>query len=553
MYQALYRKYRPKTFKDLLGQDHITTTLKNQIKHENIGHAYLFSGTRGTGKTSAAKIFSRAVNCLDLQDGEPCNKCKNCIEILRETTVDVVEMDAASNNKVDDIRELREKVVYPPTNIMKKVYIIDEVHMLTNSAFNALLKTLEEPPKHLIFILATTEPEKIPQTILSRCQRFDFKRIQARHIVENMEMITGEMEIDVDKKVLNLIARNSDGAMRDALSLLDQCISFTDDRIEYSDALDLLGIANSDILFTMIDNIKEKKIEEALDALETINQSGKDINRLVKDLIDHFRNLMIIKSSKNPETIIDIDNMEKFKTQAETMSIQFILQSLNILIDAENKGRWSGEIRLILEIALIKMIDIEQELGLLDRIKRLEEGYVAPNQAQTGTVTRQTASPEVQSPAQAQTPSAPSKTPPQAVKRQATSSQAPEDGSVGEAFIDLDLATISNHWDTILKEIKVRKVSLFALIREGKLKNYENDQLEINFDQAFNFHHGAVSKEDNKSLVEEIVSKYFNIDTVVSFTLGSLIIDQPVVEEKSDEDAIKEVIDFFGEDIVEIE
>lgn len=546
MYQALYRRYRPKTFKDLLGQDHVTTTLKNQIKHENIGHAYLFSGTRGTGKTSAAKIFSRAVNCLDLQDGEPCNKCKNCLEILKETTVDVVEMDAASNNKVDDIRELREKVVYPPTNIKKKVYIIDEVHMLTNSAFNALLKTLEEPPKHLIFILATTEPEKIPQTILSRCQRFDFKRIQARDIVENMEKITGELEIDVDTEVLNLIARNSDGAMRDALSLLDQCISFSDKRIEYSDALDLLGIANSDILFTMIDNIREKKLEEALDALETINQSGKDINRFVKDLINHFRNLMIIKSSKNPETIIDIDNMEKFKTQADRMSIQFILQSLNILIDAENKGRWSGEIRLILEIAIIKMVDIEQELDLLERIKRLEEGFVPGNNSPRNNKPAQTQRAQNGPPQRtsvvekaANQPSAPSK------------SHTKEDDS-GESFIDLNLETISSHWDTVLKEVKLKKVSLFALIREGKLKNFENNQLEINFDEAFNFHHGAVSKEDNKALVEEIISKYFGVSLIVNFTIGSLTISKPKEQEKSDEDAIKEVVAIFGEDIVEI-
>ena len=548
MYQALYRRYRPRSFKELLGQDHITTTLKNQIKHENIGHAYLFSGTRGTGKTSAAKIFSRAVNCLDLQDGEPCNKCRNCTEILKETTVDVVEMDAASNNKVDDIRELREKVVYPPTNIKKKVYIIDEVHMLTNSAFNALLKTLEEPPKHLIFILATTEPEKIPQTILSRCQRFDFKRIQAKDIVDNMEKITGELEIDVDKEVLKLIARNSDGAMRDALSLLDQCISFSDKRIEYSDALDLLGIANSDIIFSIIDNIRAKKLEEALDSLETINQSGKDINRLVKDLINHFRNLMIIKSSKNPESIIDIDNMEKFKAQADSMGIEFILQSLNILIDAENKGRWSGEIRLILEIAIIKMVDIEQELNLLERIKRLEEGFVPANksnpsrqaqEAPRGLAQKQEANAPIATNKTGGQPPAPSK------------SHIKEDDS-GESFIDLDLETISSHWDTVLKEIKLKKVSLFALIREGKLKDFTNNQLEINFDEAFNFHHGAVSKEDNKILVEEIISKYFNISLIVNFTIGSLTISKAKEEEKTDEDAIKEVVDFFGEDMVEI-
>lgn len=539
MYQALYRRYRPKTFHELLGQHHITTTLKNQVKNESIGHAYLFSGTRGTGKTSAAKIFSRAVNCLDSEDGEPCNKCKNCVEILKETTVDVVEMDAASNNGVEDIRELREKVVYPPTNIKKKVYIVDEVHMLSKQAFNALLKTLEEPPKHLIFILATTEPEKIPQTILSRCQRFDFKRIQAKDIVDNMEKITSELEIEVDKEVLSLIARNSDGAMRDALSLLDQCISFSEKKIEYSDALDLLGIANTDILFSMIDNIRDKKLEDALDSLEAINQSGKDINRLVKDLISHFRNLMIIKSSKNPETIIDIDNMDKFKTQVEKMSMEFILKALNILIDAENKGRWSGEIRLILEIAIIKMVDIEEDLSLLERIKRLEEGFIPSKEVKIDNIRQGHPKKSVVEGSVEKTLATPKK---ENIKEE----------NEGESFIDLDIETISSHWDIILKEIKVKKVSLFALIREGKLKSFSNNQLEINYDEGFGFHHGAVSKEDNKLLVEEIITKYFNIDIVVDFSLGS-IISNKVKEEKTDEDAIKEVIDFFGKDIVEIE
>lgn len=549
MYQALYRRYRPKTFRELLGQHHITTTLKNQIKNENIGHAYLFSGTRGTGKTSAAKIFSRAVNCLESLDGEPCNKCRNCREILEETTVDVVEMDAASHNSVNDIRELREKVVYPPTNIKKKVYIIDEVHMLSTAAFNALLKTLEEPPKHLIFILATTEPEKIPQTILSRCQRFDFKRIQARDIVANMEKISDELEIEIDREVLNLIARNSDGAMRDALSLLDQCISFSDKKIEYEDALDLLGIANMDILFSMIDSIREGKLEEALDSLETINQSGKDINRLVKDLIGHFRNLMIIKSSKNPETIIEIDNIEKFKAQADKMSIEFILNALNILIDAENKGRWSGEIRLILEIAIIKMVDIEGELSLLERVKRLEEGFVPP-QAGRG-----------ESPAQesgrGERPKASTSTN-RVEKALEKPSQRPEkeklEGkSQGQSFVDLDLETIADHWDIVLKEIKLKKVSLYALIREAKLEKFENDQLEINYDEGFGFHHGAVSKEDNKTIVEEVISKYFNVAIVVDFSLGSILSNKPKEEEKTDDDAIKEVLDVFGEEIVEIE
>lgn len=545
MYQALYRRYRPKTFHELLGQNHITTTLRNQIKNENIGHAYLFSGTRGTGKTSAAKILSRAVNCLDSKDGEPCNECKNCMEILAETTVDVVEMDAASHNGVNDIRELREKVVYPPTNIKKKVYIVDEVHMLSTPAFNALLKTLEEPPKHLIFILATTEAEKIPQTILSRCQRFDFKRIQVSDIVENMVKITEELEIEIDIEVLKLIARNSDGAMRDALSLLDQCISFSDKRIKYEDALELLGMVNTDIIFDMVDNIKEKNLENVLDLLETINQNGKDIGELVKDLIGHFRNLMIIKSSKNPETIIDIDNMDRFKAQARDMSIDFILHVLNILVDADNKGRWSGEIRLILEMAIIKMVDIEDELSLLERIKRLEQGFTPVKESKKQAIRTENNTKAKLEEYKEDTIKKPLDT----IK---TQDIEVNDKDKDKDFKGLDLETISNNWDDVLKEVKIKKISLFALIREGKLKNFANNQLEINYGDGFGFHHDAINREENKAIIEEIISKYFDMDIVVSFSMGSIMSDKPKEEEKTDEEAIKEVIDFFGEDIVEI-
>ena len=538
MYKALYRRYRPKNFKELLGQDHITTTLKNQIKNDNIGHAYLFSGTRGTGKTSAAKIFARAVNCLDSQDGEPCNKCKNCLEILGETTVDVMEMDAASNNSVNDIRELREKVIYPPTDIKKKVYIIDEVHMLSPSAFNAFLKTLEEPPRHLVFILATTEPERLPQTILSRCQRFDFKRIQTGDIIKNMRMITDELEVQVEDDVLSLIARNSDGAMRDALSLLDQCVSFSEKHIKYEDAIDLLGITNSDIIFKLVDNIIEGNLEESLNTLDEINASGKDINQLVKDLIGHFRNLMIVKSSKNPGAIIEIDNIEKFKNQSDNISIEFILRAISILIDAESKGKWSGEVRLILEMAIIKMVDIDTELTLLDRVKRLEEGFVPSREVNKEAVgkpasvqssrTRKVEKPKVEA---------------SAIKK--------EEKTEGKSFTDLDLETIGGHWDEVLKEIKSKKISLYALIMEGKLNKYENDQLEINYEEEFGFHHSAVSKEDNKKFVEEIISKYFNRDMVVSFSLGSLSNKQE--EEESDDEVVEKVVEFFGEDIVEIQ
>lgn len=299
MYQALYRQYRPKTFDEVLGQRHITNILKNQIVKENIGHAYLFSGTRGTGKTSTAKIFARAVNCLSPENGNPCNKCEICQGILDESIMDVIEMDAASNRKIDDIRELKDKVIYPPTRAKYKVYIIDEVHMLTTEAFNALLKTLEEPPKHLIFILATTEPQKLPQTILSRCQRFDFKRITSKDLIENMRNICNNLKIDVEDDVLRLIARNTDGAMRDALSLLEQCLAIGETRITYEDAVNILGIVNSQTIFDIVDKVIDKNIEEGLELINQVIENGKDIHQFIKDFLYHFRNLMIVKTTKD--------------------------------------------------------------------------------------------------------------------------------------------------------------------------------------------------------------------------------------------------------------
>ena len=375
MYRALYRQYRPKIFDEVLGQEHITATIKNQIKNNNIGHAYLFSGTKGTGKTSTAKIFSRAVNCLNPIDGNPCNECEICKGILDESIMDVIEMDAASNRGIDDIRELRDKVIYPPSRTKYKIYIIDEVHMLTEPAFNALLKTLEEPPEHLIFILATTEAEKLPQTILSRCQKFDFKRIKSGDITKNMDNICNELDISVEDRALRLIARNSDGSMRDALSLLDQCISYKEGELKYEDALDILGIANTDILFALVDSIIDNELEKALFNIDDIIQMGKDINQFIKDLIYHFRNLLIVKTSHNPMGIIDMeeDIVEKYIEQSKKMSIDYILKALDILNAAENQAKWATQPRIILEMSIIKIVKIEENKGLEERVKKLEE------------------------------------------------------------------------------------------------------------------------------------------------------------------------------------
>ena len=357
MHKALYRVYRPKTFEDVVGQEHIVKTLKNQIKNNNIGHAYLFSGTRGTGKTSTAKIFARAVNCLNPTDEEPCNECEICVDTLNDNIMDIVEIDAASNNSVDDIRELRESVKYTPSKAKYKVYIIDEVHMLSQGAFNALLKTLEEPPSYVIFILATTEPHKIPATILSRCQRFDFKRVSSRDIANRMAYICEKENIQAEEKALSLIARNSQGALRDALSILDQCMSFGNEKIEYNDVIELLGTVNIDELFELSQAIIDENTKKSLQILNEFIIWGKDIRNLINDLIDHFRNLMVCKVSKDLDEIISLpeESIERLKKQSKTININDLIRILNILSETQDSMKSSSNTRILAEITMMKI------------------------------------------------------------------------------------------------------------------------------------------------------------------------------------------------------
>lgn len=546
MYQALYRQYRPKTFDQLLGQSHITTTLKNQIEKGNIGHAYLFSGTRGTGKTSAAKIFSRAVNCLNPQDGNPCNQCDHCKEILEDSTMDVIEMDAASNNSVEDIRDLRDKVIYPPSKIRYKVYIIDEVHMLSKGAFNALLKTLEEPPKHLIFILATTEPERLPQTILSRCQRFDFKRITTRDLIYNMKNILDELDIEVEEEALSLIARNSDGAMRDALSLLDQCVSFNNQKISYEDAIDILGVANRDLLFNMVDNIKNKEMEKTLLTIDGIIQDGKDIHQFIKDLINHFRNLMVVKSTKNPKEILELDDIERYIEQSNQMNLDYIIRALEILTEAESQGKWSTQIRIILEMAAIKMVNIEEVLSLEERIRRLEEGYIPAAKVQSdSSIKEQSSGRPVSRKEIIQEKPKTQETP----KKQELIEKPEEIIDDGK---ELTIDMIKQHWPKVMQQIKSKKISIYALIMEGQLISYTNNLLTIGYEEGFGFHKEAISSQANKEFVEQIASAYFSKNIVINFIMNNKSMVQEKPKEDNSEEAIKKVYDFFGEDIVEI-
>ena len=380
-YTALYRKWRPDKFSDVKGQDAIVTTLKNQITHDRIGHAYLFCGTRGTGKTTVAKIVARAVNCEHPVDGNPCGECLSCRAIADGTSMNVIEIDAASNNGVDNIREIRDEVTYSPTEGRYKVYIIDEVHMLSTGAFNALLKTLEEPPSYVIFILATTEVHKIPVTILSRCQRYDFKRISVDTICDRLKELTDGEGIDAEEKALRYIAKSSDGALRDALSLLDQCNSFYfGQTLTYDKVLEVLGAVDTRVFSDLLCAVIARDIKSSVRILDEVVIQGRELTQFVTDFTWYLRNLMLVKTSEeeNIDEVLDMsgENLAQLKREAEAVDTDRVMRYIRIFSELSGQIRNASQKRVLIEIALIKLCkpDMETDNGsLLDRIRALEE------------------------------------------------------------------------------------------------------------------------------------------------------------------------------------
>ncbi|VYU12321.1 DNA polymerase III subunit gamma/tau [Peptoniphilus gorbachii] len=544
MYKALYRKYRPKTFDEICGQEAVVTSLKNQVKNNEISHAYIFQGTRGTGKTSAAKILSRAVNCLHPINGNPCNECENCKSILNESSLDVVEMDAASNNGVDDIRELKEKVIYPPQSLKYKVYIIDEVHMLSKGAFNALLKILEEPPRHLIFILATTEIEKIPATILSRSQKYNFKRISIEKISENLKKITELEGKSCDDEVFNLIAKSSDGAMRDALSVLDQLLTKNKDHIKLEDVMEVLGISSSELLFNLSEALIEKNVNESLLAIDEIYKEGVDFNTLSSQILNHFRDLLMVKTLKDPRKIVYSTFLKEFQDIAGRVDLEDLLIIIDILKNLSLEIKYAENKRVVFEMNAVKICNRILKDDLTLRLKALEDKInssaslnyfknnlntsqkddnnknlknskdIVDNNLENLKVEKDQINKEFINDA--------------SIEKSNQSAIIEDNGEVkGKTETSLSLEKIKMDWQKIVDELISQNSSGFGgFLKFAEVENFHDGILDIVFQDKYEFYFDYCSNPERKDILPDLLKSIYDKDIDVRMKIKKSGIDK---------------------------
>ncbi len=487
-YTALYRKFRPDIFEDVKGQDHIVTTLRNQIKAERIGHAYLFTGTRGTGKTTIAKLFAKAVNCESPLDGSPCGKCRSCQTIASGASVNVIEIDAASNNGVDNIREIVDEVSYSPVEGKYKVYIIDEVHMLSIGAFNALLKTLEEPPSYVIFILATTEVHKLPITILSRCQRYDFKRISIETIAGRLRELMEQEQVAVEEKALRYIAKTADGSMRDALSLLDQCIAFHfGEELTYDKVLDVLGAVDTAVFSRLLELLQAQDVTGCIALLEEVVMQGRELTQFVADIAWYLRNLLLVKTSDGDiEDVIDAssDNLARLRAEADSMDAEEIMRYIRIFSELSGQIKYATQKRILIEMTLIKLCRPQMETtndAMAARVRNLEE-KIEKGVVQTAPIAIQSTQADIRP----QTPVA-----------------------LPKAIPD-DIREIVNNWSGIVSEamppLKIYlKGARLSLEGENRLLIVVEDGLAYDY----------LKEEDNHKRVEDMISNFLQKEVSV--------------------------------------
>ncbi|MDQ0233566.1 DNA polymerase III subunit gamma/tau [Metabacillus malikii] len=556
-YQALYRVYRPQTFHDVVGQEHITKTLQNALVHNKFSHAYLFSGPRGTGKTSAAKIFAKAVNCERAPVAEPCNECAACLGITNGSISDVIEIDAASNNGVDEIRDIRDKVKYAPSSVAYKVYIVDEVHMLSIGAFNALLKTLEEPPKHVIFILATTEPHKIPLTIISRCQRFDFRRITSTAIVGRMKEIIDKQEIDVQDKALDVIARASDGGMRDALSLLDQAISYSDEQIRLEEALLITGAVSQDTIGNIAEAIYEKDITVALQSLDQLMYQGKDPSKFIEDFIFYYRDMLLYQTAPALEDVLErVKVDEQFIRLAKTIPTNAIYETIEVLSKSQQDMKFTNHPRIFLEIALVKLCQHSTSTGsseeyqtLLEKVSNLQTELTRIKQQGVAVVQKQPTTQETK-------------------HRSMKSGYKTPEGRIHEILkiaTRKDLEEIKGRWGELLELLRQQnKVSHAALLNDSEPVAASDSAFVLKF--KFEIHCKMVAENNNnvrtnlEGILQQLTGKTMEMVGVPEQDWGK-IRKEFLKDKKEDTDTEQETVEdpliaeakkLVGNDLIEI-
>lgn len=530
-YRALYRRYRPTSFSEVIGQSHITTTLIHQIESGHIAHAYLFCGTRGTGKTTTARILARAVNCLSPVNGEPCGVCEACKAALSDQNGDIIEIDAASNNGVDDVRSLIERVQYAPLALRYRVYIIDEAHMITGAAFNALLKTLEEPPAHVVFILATTEPQKLPATILSRCQRYDFHRLSVQDIVTTLKSVLEKAEASIEEDGLLLIARSADGGMRDALSLCDQCLSFCGNRVSTQDVYDVLGSMEEGFLFDMADALLAGDVHKALSMLNDIVRGGRDLSVFASDIAAHFRALLLSKACGECADLLDCsqDAMRRYLAQAGDASQAKLLLSLELLLKAQGDMRYLSAPRTMLESTLVRVCRPEQARTLVNleaRVDALEaaakQGAPAPAASsqpaakpaaeRTPAAAHEEAPPWDEAPLPEAPPdmdAAPPQTPPKrphavppaqsAPIRESKPAQAP-------AVPPCDM-NAESLWSAVLSAIQTQNIMVYAMAQYGVAREITDNTLIVGFSESDEVRYNSVNAAINLNRLQGILTE----------------------------------------------
>lgn len=564
-YQALYRKWRPKRFEEVIGQDPVITILKNQVRTGTVVHAYLFCGARGTGKTSTAKIFAKAISCLSPVEGEPCGTCTVCKQAESGQNVDILEIDAASNNGVDEIRELRDKVRFAPVLGRYKVYIIDEVHMLSTGAFNALLKTLEEPPEHVVFILATTEPHKLPATVLSRCQRFDFRRMSSQDIIGRLQEVLGSMDVQAEPEVLREIAVAAEGGMRDALSLLDQCLAVAQGKaLTLNEVQNVLGGVEETILFSFVGALLRYDAGAAIQVLEETVRQGKDMSVLIDHLMSMLRAVMLKMACKNLDGILElpIETVERLEELAENVSIAHVMRAIEELGRVQGEMKYATQPRILLETALIRICMPQNDQtykGLLDRLAVLEAAIqqgripqpIAPSMAdnlQMSLAVENDKTPMPQLETKTDVKEQPLAYMPREMERgEADVSESAEVQMKTEEMAEAPLDAKAC-FARLLSELKGQNRAVYSFLMDAKPANLVEGRMKIVFPKGSEIFIASLNKPDKKQVVEEILEKLTGQKTAVVYALES-----GACEEAEEADFIKKARDLFGENNVRVE